>query len=131
MNVTVEELLSTVEIDDGKATVTVTPTTVSVEVAADGPQGPTGAQGPTGSTGPTGPQGPQGEQGPPGADLTYTHTQSTPSAAWTINHNLGEFLNISVVDSSGNQVEGAVTFQDANTIQIAFAGAFSGKAYLS
>lgn len=64
-------------------------------------------------------------------DLTYTFEQTTPASTWTIAHGLGEYLNATVVTSSGVQVEGDVLFQDANSIVITFTDAFSGKAYLS
>lgn len=81
--------------------------------------------------GTTGPQGPKGDPGLVLVDISYTHNQNMPSNTWTINHNLGFYPGITVVDSSGNVVEGSYTYQDANTIIINFSGAFSGKAYLS
>lgn len=66
-----------------------------------------------------------------GADLTYTWDQTTPASTWTINHGLGEYLNITVATSTGVQVEGDILYQDANTIVVQFSSAFSGKAYLS
>lgn len=61
----------------------------------------------------------------------YVHTQGVASSLWTINHNLGSRCNVTVVDSTGRQVEGDVVFQDDNTVVIEFSGAFSGSAYLS
>jgi len=85
--------------------------------------------------GTSGPQGPQGPQGPAGSidvsDMSHIHLQSVPSNQWTIVHNLSFYPNITVVDSSGNVVEGSCSYQDANTIIITFSGGFSGKAYLS
>lgn len=78
----------------------------------------------------TGPQGPRGE----GVLLTEVfrlHDQPTASTTWTINHNLGFYPNITVVDSSGNVVEGSYSYPNATTIIASFSGAFSGKAYLS
>lgn len=62
---------------------------------------------------------------------SYTHSQNTPSASWTITHDLNKNPSITVVDSAGNQVEGAVTINSLNQITINFCGAFSGKAYLN
>ena len=39
------------------------PTIFTVDIGANGPQGPQGAQGPAGATGPAGPTGPQGQNG--------------------------------------------------------------------
>lgn len=81
--------------------------------------------------GASGPQGPKGDPGLVLVDISYTHNQNVPSNTWTINHNLGFYPGITVVDSSGNVVEGSYTYQDMNTIIASFSGAFSGKAYLS
>ena len=75
--------------------------------------------------------GPQGPQGPIGSGGTYRHVQLVASPVWTINHDLGAFLNITVVDSAGNEQVGDVRYIDANTIEVTFSGAFSGEAYIS
>ena len=62
---------------------------------------------------------------------TYTHTQNTPSATWTITHNLNCFPSVSVVDSAGSVVIGDVNYTNANTLVVTFAAAFGGKAYLN
>lgn len=82
--------------------------------------------------GTSGPQGPKGEDGLGTVDtISYIHTQAVASDTWTINHNLIFYPNITVVDSSGNVVEGSYTYLDETTIIASFSGAFSGKAYLS
>lgn len=48
-------------------------------------------------------------------DKTHVHTQSTPAAEWTIRHNLGKYPCVSVVDSSGSEVVGAVDYPNENT----------------
>ena len=101
--------------------VTVQLTENNVIVDAVGVQGPQGAQGP---------QGPQGPQGDPGIG-SYVHTQGTASSTWTINHNLGFFPNVEIVDSAGTSVIGSYQFTNVNTVVATFAGAFAGKAYLS
>lgn len=94
------------------------------------PSGPTGVT--TTQRGPAGPQGLQGIQGPTGSSAeTYVHNQGSPSDTWTINHNLGYFPNVSVVDSAGTVVEGDTAWPNAYTIVVSFESAFSGKAYLS
>ena len=74
--------------------------------------------------------GPAGASGAAGGN--YTHTQSSPSATWTVIHNLG--INpggVSVVNSAGTKVYGDVTYTNTNELVINFIGSFSGKAYIS
>lgn len=88
---------------------------------------------PTGSTPSRGPVGLQGVQGPQGsaAIQSFVHNQNVPSDTWTINHNLGFYPNVSVIDSAGTVVEGDTAWPDSGTIIVSFESAFSGKAYLS
>jgi hypothetical protein len=87
------------------------------------------------SSGPPGDKGDQGDpgiQGPPGlSGGSYAHDQSTASAIWSITHNLGYKPNVSIVDSAGSQVEGDVVYLDLNSLEVHFAFAFGGWAYLS
>jgi hypothetical protein len=95
---------------------------------------PGSISGPVGPAGPTGPQGIQGEAGPqgePGVVETTIWTQSIPLSTWTIDHNLGRYPSIEIIDSSGRLVEGDVTYPSANRIVVAFIGAFAGLAYLN
>lgn len=89
---------------------------------------------PSGQPGPQGEKGEQGEQGIPGdssSALGYTHVQGTPSAIWVITHPLSYYPNITVVDSTGSEVEGDVLYTSSTTLTVTFSGAFSGTAYLS
>jgi hypothetical protein len=61
----------------------------------------------------------------------YIHNQGSPSDTWVITHNLNKNPSITIVDSSGAEVEGAVTINSLNQITITFCGSFSGKAYLN
>jgi len=63
--------------------------------------------------------------------IAYVHNQDTVAASWLIEHNLGFFPNVTVIDSSGATVEGDVAHVDNNTLTIQFSGAFTGVAYLS
>lgn len=76
-------------------------------------------------------QGPQGAPGATAGDKHYQHTQGTPQAVWSITHNLNKRPSVTAFDSSGAQVEGDVTYTDANTLTLEFSGAFSGVAYLN
>jgi hypothetical protein len=74
-----------------------------------------------------------GEQGPPGAqgasgDLNFLFVQSIPSATWTINHGLGKYPSVTVIDSAGQFVEGNIQYTSLNQVILTFSGAFSGEA---
>lgn len=84
-----------------------TPTTISGDVAVTGPPGP------------------------PGLDSHYAHVQSSPSSVWVINHELGKYPSVTVVDSSGTEVVGDVEYLSVSSVRVTFTGAFSGKAYLN
>lgn len=62
---------------------------------------------------------------------TYTHVQGSPASTWTIDHNLGRYPSISVVDSGGSLVFGEVKYNTSNQAQVSFSAAFSGQAYLN
>lgn len=72
-----------------------------------------------------------GLQGPQGDPFTYLHTQTEPDDEWVIEHNLGGYPHPVIIDSADSLVEGEVSFPDQNTVVIRFAGAFSGRAFLS
>jgi hypothetical protein len=61
----------------------------------------------------------------------YIHNQTLPSDTWVISHDLNKNPSITVVDSTGEEVEGAVVINSLNQITITFCAAFSGKAYLN
>ena len=62
---------------------------------------------------------------------SYIHTQSGSASTWTINHNLGYYPAVSVVDSGESLVIGDVTYISTNTLSVSFTASFGGKAYLS
>jgi len=66
-----------------------------------------------------------------GAHATYTHSQASPSATWTIVHNLGCKPSVTIVDSSGNVQIGEVLYVSDNAITVSFVSAFGGYAYLN
>lgn len=77
----------------------------------------------------------KGDKGDPGVssvnDSFYQHTQSVPSAVWTVTHGLGKFPSVAVVDSAGSHVEGDIQYLDINTVRLSFVGGFSGIAYFN
>ena len=66
-----------------------------------------------------------------GGDKTYVFTQSTAAERWEINHNLGKFPSVTIVDSGGNEVVGDVMYLTKNKLITSFTAPFSGKAYLN
>lgn len=79
--------------------------------------------------------GQKGDKGDPGGGVTdahYEHIQAEPSAVWEIEHALGKQPAVSIVDSSGEEVEGEVDRTlGLNRVRVTFCGAFSGAAYLN
>jgi hypothetical protein len=71
-----------------------------------------------------------GLQGTSG-DKHFHHVQSTPSATWSITHNLGKRPAVTVVDSGGNEWITAVEHLSDNALVIRFTSPFSGDAYLN
>lgn len=62
---------------------------------------------------------------------TYTHVQGSASTSWTINHNLGFYPSVEIVNSAGVAVIGDYQYINPNTIVANFTDPFAGKAYLS
>lgn len=66
-----------------------------------------------------------------GSDKYYHHYQNVASDIWTIVHPLGKYPSVTIVDSAGDEVEGAVNYLGLTTIVVSFSAAFSGSAYLN
>lgn len=64
-------------------------------------------------------------------DKTFVYEQSRPSSEWTVEHGLEKFPAVTVVDSAGTEVIGAIDYIDLNTVILTFVGAFSGKAFFN
>jgi hypothetical protein len=79
--------------------------------------------------------GPKGEMGVPGAGFNFIHLQSVAQTVWTVPHNLGGYPNVTAAQLSGvddwEVIEGDVLYLDANTIQLTFSAAVSGRAFCS
>ena len=69
---------------------------------------------------------------PIGAVFTncFEFEQAEPADVWKINHKLGRYPQVTIVDSSGRIVSGEVKYIDNQNVEIYFNGGFSGKAYL-
>jgi hypothetical protein len=65
-------------------------------------------------------------------DKTFNFTQGSPSATWTIQHNLGKFPSATIVDTGDTSVLGGqIEYIDNNNLTITFGSAFAGKAFLN
>ena len=62
---------------------------------------------------------------------TFVFTQGVPATVWNIQHNLGKFPSVSVVNNNDIVINGEVTYIDNNNVQLNFSAGFSGKAYLN
>jgi hypothetical protein len=71
------------------------------------------------------------EQDDPVNHVKYVHTQASISESWTINHNLGFFPNVTVLDNSNRILETYIEYNNINTATIVMNSAASGKAFLT
>lgn len=77
----------------------------------------------------TGARGEKGDKGDPSD--TYIYEQSVPSDTWTIEHNMGKYPSVFVVDSANSVCIGNIQYINENSLVVTFIGGFSGKAYLN
>ena len=76
--------------------------------------------------------GPRGDPGPPGTgSATFVHSQIGAQATWPINHSLGFFPNVTIIGTSGNEVEGEIQYVNADNLNVLFDSPVAGTAYLS
>lgn len=66
-----------------------------------------------------------------GVDLSYTHSQSVALSTWPVTHNLGKYPSVTVIDSAGTEVEGAVQHLSTTQLVITFSAPFGGTAHLN
>lgn len=78
--------------------------------------------------GPPGPPGPQGESA---SDLSYLHLQPTPSATWTINHNLGLKPVVQLFTTGSQEFDGLVTHTSNNQCVATMTAPVAGFARLT
>jgi hypothetical protein len=87
--------------------------------------------GPPGPQGPPGPPGPQGE-GMGVESLAFRHVQTMASDMWIINHPLPFRPNVTVIDSTGQEIwPGETQYVSSATVQLTFSSAVGGEAYLT
>ena len=59
---------------------------------------------------------------------TYTHTQGAASATWTINHNLGRKVQVTLYTTGGVEFLGDITHTTSNQAVVNLASAVAGSA---
>ena len=62
---------------------------------------------------------------------TFIFNQGVPALTWNIQHNLGKFPSITVIDTGNTVVNGEYTYVDNNNVTLKFSAPFAGKAYLN
>ena len=62
---------------------------------------------------------------------TFVFTQGVPATTWNIQHNLGKFPSITVIDTADTVVTGQYEYTDNNNVTLTFSAGFAGKAYLN
>jgi hypothetical protein len=62
---------------------------------------------------------------------TFIYEQAIPATVWNINHNLGKFPSVTVIDTGNTVVTGQYTYTDNNNVTLNFSAGFAGKAYLN
>ena len=62
---------------------------------------------------------------------TFEFTQGVPATTWDIQHNLGKFPSVSVINNNNVVINGEVTYINNNNVQLNFSAGFTGKAYLN
>jgi hypothetical protein len=81
-----------------------------------------------------GEKGDKGDKGDPGdvvgADKHFSQAFNVASSV-TVNHNLGKYPAVTVVNSAGDEVEGLVEHVSANSVSVSFSAPFSGVVYLN
>lgn len=65
-----------------------------------------------------------------GGHNQFVFDQAVPSDEWTINHNLGGYPAVAIVDSGNNVGFGEVTYLTTNSLRVRFSASFSGRAFL-
>ena len=66
-----------------------------------------------------------------GSTLRHVHTQNAASDVWTINHTLGGYPSVTVVDTASTTVIGEVSYISTSQVRLSFNAPFSGYAYLT
>lgn len=66
-----------------------------------------------------------------GNDKTFVYEWSNPLSTITISHNLNKFPSVTIVDTTGSEIVGDITYVNINTVTITFSAAARGIAYFN
>lgn len=111
-DLTVTRVVNSVAVTGNSTEVVVEQAVQGVAVAAPGPQGPAGPAGPAGAAG----------------GSVFLFTQSTPSATWVINHNVGRAVAVTLFDDDGNVVQSDIEHGTANQATVTWSSPTTGSA---
>jgi hypothetical protein len=64
-------------------------------------------------------------------DKNFLYEQETPASVWTIQHDLGKYPSITLLDADGVIMLGDIKYVDMETVEITFATEITGKALLN
>lgn len=64
-------------------------------------------------------------------DKNYYHSQGTPQEEWVIEHNLGKYPAVTVINSAGEQIYCDVKFDSINQVTLKFGSPLSGSAFMN
>lgn len=69
--------------------------------------------------------------GPPGVEFRYEHVQASPASVWQVQHSLGKYPNVSIINDGGRQVWADVDHSTTDLTVITFPTPYSGRAVCS
>lgn len=75
--------------------------------------------------------GAPGDTLPGSGDSNYVHDQTVASDLWSIQHDLGKYPSVTIVDSAGDECEGSINYVSLNLLTVSFSSAFSGRAFVN
>ena len=64
-------------------------------------------------------------------DKNFLYEQETPASVWTIQHNLGKYPSVTLLDTGGVVMLGDIKHIDMSTVEITFVTEITGKALLN
>jgi hypothetical protein len=67
----------------------------------------------------------------PSLKETFVYEQLVPSTEWAINHYLGCYPSVTIIDSADSVLIGDITYISEDTLKVNFTFAFAGKALLN